>query len=375
MLMQPFQVAFPKEVVDDLRDRVRRTRWPDLPFDRGWERGTDLTTLRDLATYWAEEFDFEDMEERLNRLHHLRGPIEGENLHCVVYEGLGDQRLPLLLLHGWPGSFVEFLTAAELLTSGSDAGFDVVVPSLPGFALSDPPHEPGMHGGRIAQRLHALMGELGYDRYGVQGGDWGSIIGTALALQQPESVVGLHLNMVAGAPQVPEGETPSSAEQEFLAFRDQWDPEHTGYNVIQSSRPLSLVYAQNDSPVGLLAWILEKLWAWSDHGDDLDDLWQTFDRDLVLTNVMLYWWPPRVLSAASIYYEMAHSNWSFLKGRVEVPTGYSRFPEEPWRPPRDMVERKWNLVHYTEQPRGGHFAAMEQPELFATDVAAFFSSL
>lgn len=372
--MQPFEVAFPKKVVDDLRDRVRRTRWPDLPFDRGWERGTDHTALRDLATYWVEKFDFQAIEERLNRLHHLRGPIEGENMHCVVYEGRGDRRLPLLLLHGWPGSFVEFVSAAELLASGvgSGAGFDVVVPSLPGFAFSDPPQEPGMHGGRIAQRLDALMRELGYERYGVQGGDWGSIIGTALALQHPEAVVGLHLNMVAGAPQATEGETPSSAEQEYLAFRDRWNPEHTGYDAIQSSRPQSLCYAQNDSPVGLLAWIVEKFWAWSDHGDDL---WQTLDRDLVLTNVMLYWWPERVLSAASIYYEMEHSGWSFLKGRVEVPTGYARFPEEPWRPSRDMVERKWNLVHYTEQPRGGHFAAMEQPELFAADVSAFFSSL
>jgi epoxide hydrolase len=370
--MEPFEVSFSGDLVSDLRRRIETTRWPELPFDRGWERGTDDTTLRQLASYWLDGYDFEAMQQRLNRLKHLRVPIEGEQLHCVVYQGRGDRRLALLLLHGWPGSFVEFMKAADLLTSHTegDLGFDLVVPSLPGFAFSDPPRQPGMHGGRIAQRLHALMGVLGYERYGVQGGDWGSIVGTALALQEPEAVVGLHLNMVAG-PGL-SAETPSPAEQEYLEFREGWDYENQGYDHIQSTRPQSLSYAQHDSPVGLLAWIVEKFWAWSDHGEDL---WETFDRDLVLTNVMCYWLPGRVLTAASIYCEMDLSTYRFLKGRVEVPTGYTRFPKEPWRPSRDMVERKYNLVHYTEQPRGGHFAAMEQPELFAMDVSAFFKGL
>lgn len=371
--MQAFEISFSTDLISDLRRRIERTRWPELPFDVGWERGTDDATLRELASYWLDGYDFEAIQERLNRLNHLRGPIEGEQLHCVVYEGSGNRRLPLLLLHGWPGSFVEFLNAAELLMSPTDGvGFDLVVPSLPGFAFSDPPRKPGMDGGLIAQRLHLLMRELGYERYGVQGGDWGSIIGTALALKHPEAVVGLHLNMVSGAPGAPEGETPSPGEKEYLAFRDSWNPENMGYQEIQGSRPQTLCYAQHDSPVGLLAWIVEKLWAWSDHGEDL---WETLDRDQVLTNVMLYWLPGRALTAASIYYEMDHSGYGFLAGRVEVPTGYARFPKEPWSPPRDMVERKWNLVHYTEQPRGGHFAAMEQPALFARDVSAFFSSL
>jgi pimeloyl-ACP methyl ester carboxylesterase len=372
--MHPFEVSFTPDLIYDLKERIKRTRWPDLPFDRGWERGMDDATLRDLAAYWIEGFDFEAIEECLNRLNHLRGPIEGEQMHCVVFEGSGDRRLPLLLLHGWPGSFVEFLSAAELLASRTDAGVgsDLVVPSLPGFAFSDPPREPGMDGGRIAERIHSLMSALGYKRYGVQGGDWGAIIGTGLALQHPEAVLGLHLNMDAGTGGVPEGVTPSPAEREYLEFRDGWDYENQGYDHIQSTRPQTLTYAHNDSPVGLLGWIVEKFWAWSDHGDDL---WQTFDQDLVLTNVMLYWLPGRALSAASIYFEMERGRYEFLAGRVEVPTGYARFPKDPWRPPREMVERKYNLVHYTEQPRGGHFAAMEQPQLFAADVSAFFTSL
>lgn len=373
-MSEPFEVVFPESMIADLRDRIRRTRWPELQFDTGWQRGMDRRTLQSLATYWMDDFDFQLCQDELNRLRHERELIDGMRIHYMIFEGTGDDRLPLLLLHGWPGSFVEFIDAAQLLCGGQSNGrsFDVVVPSLPGFAFSDAPSEPGMHGGRIAELFHQLMRSLGYERYGVQGGDWGAVIASALALQQPGSVAGLHLNLIPDAPRAPEGTTPSEAELRYLAYRDEWDAENFGYYNIQSTRPQTLSYAQHDSPVGLLAWIVEKFWAWSDHGDDL---WETFDRDRLLTNVMLYWLPGRVLSSASIYYEMEHPSEEFLSGRVEVPTGYARFPKEPWRAPRDMVERKWNLVHYTEQPRGGHFAAMEQPDLFATDVSTFFSTV
>lgn len=372
--MTSFQVDFPAAMVADLRERINRTRWLELPFDRGWERGVDHQTLLLLARYWADDYDFDKSEEELNRLDHGIEIVDGMRIHYVIYRGTGERRIPVLLLHGWPGSFVESIDAARLLVQEQreGLGFDLIVPSLPGFAFSDPPNKPGMHGGVMAQLMHQLMTALGYERYGVQGGDWGAVIATALALQHPESVVGLHLNLIPSPPRAPEGTTASDAEREHLAFRDEWEPENLGYYHIQASRPQTLAYAQHDSPVGLLAWIVEKLWAWSDHDGDL---WSTFDRDRVLTNAMLYWLPGRVLSAASIYYEMNHSDTDFLAGRVEVPTGYARFPKEPWGPPRDMVERKWNLVHYTEPPRGGHFAAMEQPELFAADVAEFFRSL
>jgi pimeloyl-ACP methyl ester carboxylesterase len=373
MNMQPFRMGYAASEIEDLYRRLDATRWPTIPFDTGWNSGTNDRVLRDLVKYWRHEYDWFATQEQLNRLTHLRGSIGGEALHCVVYKGLGGgRRPPILLLHGWPSSIVEFLDAAELLAEGFEGtpGFDLVVPSLPGFGLSEAPRAPGMHAGRVAERLHMLMCELGYERYGVQGGDWGAIIGTALAKQHPESLVGLHVSFVHPVPPLPEGETWSENELAYLAYRKKFDAEETGYSQIQRTRPQTLAYAQTDSPVGLLAWVLEKFWAWTDHGDDL---WETLDRDRFLTNVMLYWLPGCMLSAARIYYETYHQMPKELRGgRVRVPTGYAKFPAEPWSPPRDAVIRQYNLVHYTEAPKGGHFAAMERPELWAKDVAAFF---
>ena len=267
-----------------------------------------------------------------------------------------------------------FTEAGERLSRGVDGapGFDVVVPSLPGFGFSDTPRAAGLHPGRIAERLHLLMRELGYERYGVQGGDWGGIIGTALARQHPEAVIGLHLNFSACGPP-PEGAQPSEAEQAYRAFRQQFEEDETGYSRIQGTRPQTLGYALNDSPVGLLAWIIEKFWAWTDHGDDL---WDRLDRDRVLTNVTLYWLTGHILSASRIYYEMSHATERVL-GRIpdSVPVGYAKFPAEPWAAPREVMERIGNVVYYSEPAHGGHFAAFEEPELFAADVSRFFAGL
>ena len=374
--MQPFRMEFTIKDVEDLHRRLDSTRWPALSFDTGWSSGTNDQILRDLVHYWRHEYDWLEIQEQLNRLTHLRGPIEGEELHCVVYKGSGARRrTPLLLLHGWPGSFVEFLDAAEILAHGIEGqpGFDVVVPSLPGFGLSEAPRTPGVHAGRIAKRMHALMKALGYERYGIQGGDWGAIIGTALALEQPDFISGLHITFVHPPPPPPEGEIPSEQELAYLARRKTFDAEETGYGQIQRTKPQTLAYAQMDSPVGLLAWILEKFWAWSDHGNDL---WQTFTKDRLLTNVMLYWLSGCVLPAARLYYETFHHMPKDLRrGRVGVSTGYARFPAEPWAPPRQVVARRYNLVYYSEPSKGGHFAAMEQPEVWAKDVADFFSRI
>lgn len=375
-MMRPFRIEFNKKDLEDLHCRLDSTRWPTLPFDTGWSSGTNDQVLRDLVRYWRHEYDWFKVQEELNRLTHLRGPIEGEELHCLVYKGSGGgRRPPLLLLHGWPGSFVEFLDAAEILAHGIDGqpGFDLVVPSLPGYGLSEAPRTPGMHAGRVAERMHGLMKELGYQHYGVQGGDWGAIIGTALALQQPGFINGLHITFVHPSPPPPEGELPSEEELAYLARRKKFDAEETGYGQIQRTKPQTLAYAQIDSPVGLLAWILEKFWAWSDHGNDL---WQTFSRDRLLTNVMIYWLCGCMLSAGRLYYETFHHMPKDLRsGRVSVPTGFARFPAEPWSPPRLVVARQYNLVYYSEPSKGGHFAAMEQPEVWARDVADFFSRI
>jgi microsomal epoxide hydrolase len=375
MSMLPFRIEFSDRAVDDLHRRIDATRWPEIAVDEGWTAGTNDAVLRDLVRYWRREYDWFAVQERLNRLAHLRGPIEGEELHCVVYTGPGsERRTPLLLLHGWPGSFVEFLEAAELLAAGVDGepGFDLVVPSLPGFAFSEAPRERGMHPGKVAHRMHLLMQALGYERYGVQGGDWGGIIAPALALQHPDAVIGMHVNFGIGGPPPPAGTEPSAEERAYREHRQRFEAEETGYSRIQGTRPQTLAYAQHDSPVGLLAWILEKFWVWSDHAEDL---WETFDRDALLTNVMLYWLTGSILPAARIYYETSHAREPFLGGRVTVPTGYARFPGEPFNPPREVMERSVNLVHYSEPEHGGHFAAMEQPALFARDVSAFFTSL
>ena len=376
MSIQPFRIEYTKKDVEDLHRRLDSTRWPVLPFDTGWSSGTNDQVLRDLVGYWRHDYDWFKIQEQLNRLTHLRGPIEGEGLHCIVYKGSGGgRRPPILLLHGWPGSCVEFLDAAEMLARGIDGqpGFDLVIPSLPGFGLSEAPRSPEVHAGRIAERMHSLMKQLGYPHYGVQGGDWGAIIGTAMALLHPESLDGLHITFVHPPPPPPEGHTPSEEERTYLAERKKFDAEETGYGWIQRTKPQTLAYAQLDSPVGLLAWILEKFWGWSDHESDL---WQTFTRDRLLTNVMLYWLPGCALSAARLYYETFHHMPKHLrKGRVSVPTGYAKFPAEPWAPTREAVARQYNLVHYREQVKGGHFAAMEQPVLWANDVATFFSRI
>ncbi len=372
----PFRIEFTERAIADLHRRIDQARWPDTGWDTGWSTGTNDAVLKDLVRYWRRDFDWFAQQEMLNRRTHVRGPVGegppgGTELHALLSTGAGsEQRTPLLLIHGWPGAFVEFLDAADRLSEGVDGapGFDLVMPSLPGYAFSEPAREPGMHPGAIADRLHLLMQTLGYERYGVQGGDWGAIVGTALALRHPDAVIGLHLNFGIGGQAPPESEM-SEAEREWRAFRQRFEAEETGYSRIQGTRPQTLAYGLHDSPVGLLAWILEKFWAWTDHEDDL---WARLDRDRVLTIVTLYWLTGSILSAARLYYEMSHARDRVLGGRVEVPTGYARFPAEPWGPPREVIERGYHLVHYAEPERGGHFAALEVPDLYATEVSRFF---
>ena len=383
----PFRIEFGPRALDDLLRRIEGFRWPDLGYESGWATGTSDTVLRELVRYWARDFDWPRVQATLNAHAHLRGEIEGEALHAMVAAGPAvERRTPLLLIHGWPSSFADFTEVATLLSAppaprgappvreGSAGGraFDVVVPSLPGFGFSEPARAPGLHPGRIAERLHTLMRSLGYERYGVQGGDWGAIIGTALALRHPEAVLGLHLNHAPNRP-TPTGAPPlTEMERAYLDRQQRMRAEESGYVAIQGTRPQSLAYAQNDSPVGLLAWMLEKYWAWSDHGYDL---WNALDRDRVLTNVTLHWLTGTALSAMRIYYERAHASEPFLDGFVAAPTGFLRFPHDPWGAPRELLARSYHLVRYVEASAGGHFAALEQPALLAADVRAFFDAI
>ena len=373
MAIVPFRLEFSERAIADLHRRIDAARWPQLAFATGWSAGTDDGVLRALVAYWRRDFDWFAMQERLNRYPHVRGEVQGEETHAVLLARGGAPRLPLLLLHGWPGSFIELLPAGERLVEGVEGSpaYDVVIPSLPGFGLSEPPRAAGMHPGRIAERMHQLMRALGYERYGVQGGDWGAIVGVRLAHAHPEAVVALHLNFTAGLLPAPAAEGGDEEAKRQQQERARWRARETAYSALQGAKPQTLAYALTDSPVGLLAWMLEKFWAWSDHGDDL---WQTFDRDEVLANVTLYWLTGTALSAARTYYESASEDPPFLpRERLEVPTGFARFPAEPWLAERDALQRSYRLERYAELPRGGHFAALEQPQLFAAEVASFFS--
>jgi len=363
----PFRIEFSRRAIEDLHRRIDAARWPDRRFDAAWDAGTSDAVLRDLVHYWRREFDWFEWQERLNRLPHIRAPlVDLEETHAVVLAGPGSDRVPVLLLHGWPGSFIELLPAAERLATDEDgAGIDVVIPSLPGFGFSDAPLAPGMHPGRIAERMHDLMRLLGYERYVVQGGDWGAIVGARLARAHPEAVIGLHLNFPALVPD--EAETEEEREARDRSAR--WRGQESAYGQLQGTKPQTLAYGLTDSPIGQLAWILEKFWAWSDHGDDL---WDTFDRDQLLANVTLYWLTGTALSSARTYLEARRERPVFRPtDRCEAPTAFTRYPAEPWFTPRSAFERAYRLVRWTEAPRGGHFAAMEQPAWFARDVASF----
>jgi pimeloyl-ACP methyl ester carboxylesterase len=386
---EPFHVAFGPDRIGQLHRRIDATRWPTVPFETGWSAGTDDRVLRDLVRYWRHDYDWKRVQSDLNRLPHYRLPVEGERLHFVWYRGTGPrQPFPLLLLHGWPSSFLEYAKVAEPLMRGGagQPGFDLVVPSLPGYVFSAAPRRPGMHPGEVAGRMHALMQTLGYRRYGVAAGDWGAVVALDLAKAHAEAVTGLAW---PGTPWVrpPKERALTDEERAFLDASDRFDAEELAYFRLQSTKPQTLSYALQDSPVGLLAWVLEKFWAWSDLGPDLGrggrngpgDLWATLDRADVLTPTTLYWLTGTVLSASRLYYENEHRPpASQIAGPVAVPTLAMGFPKDPFTSaPKSLLDTNSfaRVVRVEEKPRGGHFAALEQPKLWADDVFTFFTGL
>jgi len=382
MDLTPFQIRVPETVLQDLRERLARTRFPDAVAGSVWGYGAELDYLRDLAAYWRDGFDWREQERALNALHHFRASIDGLAIHFVHEAGRGPRPLPLVLTHGWPGSFAELLKLAPLLTDPASHGgspedaFDLVIPSIPGFGFSERPARPGVSNRSVALLWHALMRGLGYSRYGAQGGDWGAGISTWLALLHPASLAGIHLNYIPGSyrPDLGSGTAPLAPEEAaFLEQKAQWYEEEGGYAHAQGTRPQTLAYGLNDSPVGLLAWIVEKLRAWSDCGGQLE---RRFGRDEVLTHVTLYWVTETIGSSMRLYRESRHTPLQLGPGeRVRVPCGIAHFPLEAPHPPRAWVERAYDVRRWTEMPRGGHFAAMEEPELLAEDIRAFFRPL
>jgi pimeloyl-ACP methyl ester carboxylesterase len=361
--VKPFRIDIPDAALEDLRDRLRRTRWPERETDG--RQGVPLAYMQDLCAYWAEEYDWRATEARLNALPQFRTAIDGLGIHYLHVRSPAPDAFPLMLTHGWPGSIVEFLKVIAPLSET----FHLVIPSLPGHGFSDRPAAPGWGVERIARAWAELMARLGYDRYGAQGSDWGTSVSATLGVLDRQHIAGIHL-MPPLAPPDPatlsdltEGERAALAALEYAA---EWD---SGYSKEHSTRPQTIGYALVDSPAALCAWIVEKFRAWTD-GDVLT-------RDELLDNVMLYWLPGTGASSARLYWESISQVNEWISGpvtdTVDVPTGCSIFPKELQRPSRRWAARRFTDIRYwNEPPRGGHFAAFEQPALFVDEVRAFF---
>lgn len=377
-----FTLEISDEALQDLRTRLANRRLPDQISGTSWEYGTDSAFLQELLTYWENEFDWRAQERMLNEFSQFRMPVDGLNLHFIHQRSPEADATPLLLVHGWPGSVAEFHKIIGPLTNpvayggnASDA-FHVIAPSLPGFGFSDKPDMPGYSPEKIAHLLAQLMEQLGYSRYGLQGGDWGAIINRYVAGLYPDRVIGLHSNFIlAGDP----GDAATPASPESLARRETREAymrNERGYQQIQGTKPQTLGVGLNDSPAGLAAWIVEKFHGWSDIPQDhTGDLTSKFTLDELLTNIAIYWFTETITSSTRIYYENRNTPRTANLDYISVPTAAAVFPAEISATPRAWAEHSYNIVRWTEMPRGGHFAALEEPELLLQDVRAFFRNL
>ena len=380
MSARPFTLRVPEATLADLRARLDRTRWPDEAPGAGWSHGTSLAYLRELVTYWRDGYDWRVHEARLNGWRQFTAPVGGIDIHFIHEPGVGPAPLPLLLSHGWPGSIVEFERIIPMLTDPARFGgdpadaFTVVAPSLPGYVFSFQPGQPRFGVLEIADLFATLMTDvLGYRRFAAQGGDWGAFITSCLGAAYPDRLAGIHLNLLAVRRDQPPPASPTEEEKAYLEELARWMREETGYLQIQGTRPQTLAYGLTDSPVGLAAWIVEKFRAWSDCGGDVE---RRFSKDLLLTNLMLYWVTGAIGSSFWPYYARLHGAWPISERRpVKVPTAYASFPREILHPPRAWAERVYDIRRWTPMPAGGHFAALEEPEALAADVRAFFRQL
>lgn len=376
--VRPFRVDIGEDVIQDLRDRIARTRWPDEAPGPRWSQGTDLEYLSNFIQYWAEEFDWTSQQRALNSLDHFTTDVDGTRIHFIHQKAASGGGVPLLLMHGWPSCFVEYVAAIPLLTDPTSHGidgpaFDVVVPSLPGYGFSERPASVGVNYAFVAEQFHQLMGLLGYTRFGAGGGDFGSGVAAHMALQAPERLLGLHLSNVDVGPET-EGDHPwTSDERAFLLARDDWDARERGYSWIQSTKPQTVGYGLNDSPAGLAAWMLEKWRSWTDsQGDPAARLTAEF----LATLLTIYWATGSITSSMRDYFD---NRWYGAKlapdAYVAVPTAIAVFGHQyvnEAKPPRSWIERLYNVQRWTVIPTGGHFAPAEEPKVFANDLAASF---
>jgi pimeloyl-ACP methyl ester carboxylesterase len=380
----PFRIEVADAELLDLRARLNHARWPEPATVSDWSQGVPLAWLRQLCAYWADTYDWRRCQERLNSLPQVTTEVDGLTIHALHARSPQDDALPLVMTHGWPGSVVEFLDVigplADPVAHGGDAAdaFHVVCPSLPGYGFSGKPAERGWGVDRIADAWDVLMSRLGFERYGAQGGDWGSAVSMALGERHADRVAGIHLNFAPAGPGREGRQDLTEFEQHSLADMAEHFEWGTGYSLEQATRPQTLGYGLVDSPVGLCAWITEKFWAWTDHDGDPTS---ALSPDQMLDNVTLYWLTSTAASSARLYWESGFARPSGRQrfagqGPSSVPTGVSIFPKEIFRPSRRWCERRFTHLRFYEQlDRGGHFAAFEQPELFVDQVRRAFRTM
>jgi epoxide hydrolase len=372
--IRPFKVHVPDSVLIDLRRRLAETKWPDQLPGTNWEYGADIKKVRELADYWQNGYDWRAQEAKLNRLEQFTTEIDGQRIYFIHQRSPRPDAIPLLLIHGWPGSILEFLALIEPLTHPKDShspAFHVIIPSLPGFGFSGPTTTRSWDPRRMAKALVVLMDRLGYSRYGIQGGDWGSEIARDIAYEAPEHVIGLHLNLLyADAPNPEAIAQMSDSERKRFSY---FDREESSFFRIQAAEPQTLAYALTDSPVGWLAWMIARFQLLTDNNGDF---LTAVDRNTFLTDVTLYWVTDTVGSAMRIYREHRLSGGETRPHpRLETPVAYADFPKEVFASPFSWVTGTYNVVQRTAMPKGGHFAAMEQPDLLLEDVRKFFAKL
>lgn len=376
-----FTLSVGDELIADLRARLARTRFPDQAPGEPWAYGTDLDYMKTLVAYWQSGFDWRAQEARLNAFPQFRAKLPDVDLHYLHVPGQGPSPTPLLLMHGWPGSVFEFLDIIPRLTDPARFGgdpadaFTVVAPSLPGYALSFAPGQKRFSVEEMAERLSTLMTDvLGYQRYGAQGGDYGAFIASRLGHARASELIGIHINLLALQRDRPPPANPTEEERRYFAELADWLKQETGYQWIQRTKPQTLAFGLTNSPAGLAAWIAEKFRTWTDCGGDPE---LAISRDHLLANISLYWFTGAIGSSFWPYYARMHGPWPIpAGGTVDVPMGYCAFPKEIVRPPRSLAERMYtDIRRWTPMPKGGHFAAMEQPEALAMEVAAFFRGL
>ena len=382
MAVQPYKIEIPDSVLDDLKSRLERTRWPDELPGTGWDYGSNLDYVKELVEYWQTKFDWHAQEKLINSFSHFKSEVDGLNIHFIHEKGKGPNPMPLVITHGWPGTFFEMYKVIPMLSDPASHGgnpadaFDVVAPSMPGYGFSDATDKRGLSVLSIGDLWAKLMSEnLGYQRFAAQGGDWGARVTAKLGLSHGDKVIGIHTTSTSSPTpyQGPGTRELSEAEKAMLAQRVQWLADEGGYSHIQATKPQTLSYGLNDSPAGLAAWIVEKYRTWSDCGGDVES---RFTKDELLTTITIYWVTQSINSSTRLYYESFFQAWDLAKDeKIQVPVAIASFPRENSVPLREWAERSFNIQQWTDMPSGGHFAALEEPDRLVEDIRKFFRGL